>query len=135
MEKNVIALFLFLLMLLVHGLRHLPVSSYYIQMIFFSTPPLSPLLSGFCPFSIRCLMKTFPWSLLLSSTLHTFRFLYYLLWVRLGHRSCKLAGLGQGMGVKECKELTGTALDLAFSSGVQKVTHYRDGDEGKDTME
>ncbi|PYH33523.1 uncharacterized protein BO87DRAFT_70780 [Aspergillus neoniger CBS 115656] len=35
MEKNVIALFLFLLMLLVHGLRHLPVSSYYIQMIFF----------------------------------------------------------------------------------------------------
>ncbi|PWY64653.1 hypothetical protein BO83DRAFT_381880 [Aspergillus eucalypticola CBS 122712] len=58
-----------------------------------------------------------------------------LLWVRLGHRSCKLAGLGQGMGVKECKELTGTALDLAFSSGVQKVTHYRDDDEGKDTME
>lgn len=39
------------------------------------------------------------------------------------------------MGVKECKELTGTALDLAFSSGVQKVSHYRDGDEGKDTME
>ncbi|RDH20086.1 hypothetical protein M747DRAFT_46394 [Aspergillus niger ATCC 13496] len=58
-----------------------------------------------------------------------------LLWVRLGHRSCKLAGLGQGMGVKECKELTGTALDLALSSGVQKVTRYRDGDEGKDTME